>query len=97
MRYYGQLTNGAQAITPISFHPGDVGAIGFWADNSLASLPPAKLRVAIHDGKGWYHKELVVDSTKAKPWIGFRDPKTTDGASIRREDDGAVPLAWDAS
>ncbi|GAA3957691.1 hypothetical protein GCM10023085_45240 [Actinomadura viridis] len=97
VRYYGQLTDGPSAITPISLHPGDVGAIGFVGDNDLAKLPPAKLRVAVHDAKGWYAQHIVVDSTRPKPWFKFRDPTTTDGVSVQREDDGAVPVAWDAS
>lgn len=97
VRYYGLLTDGPAAITPISIHPGDVSSIGFWCDNDLADLPAAKLRVAIHDAKGWYAEHLTVDSTTAKPWIKFRDAKTTDGLSVQREDDGAVPVAFDAS
>lgn len=94
---YGQLADGPKAITPISIHPGWVDAIGFWGDNGLQQLPPAKLRVAIHDAKGWYAESVVVDSAGAKPWLKFRDPKTTDGASVQRLDDGAVRIAWDAS
>jgi hypothetical protein len=96
-RYYGQLRDGAGAITPICVHPGDVTAIGFYADNSLAGLPPVKLRVAVHDQKkGWaLIKEVTVDAREAKPW--FSVPKTTDAFSVRREDDGTVPVAWDAS
>ncbi|MEU5881050.1 peptidoglycan-binding protein [Spirillospora sp. NPDC047279] len=97
VRYYGQLNNGPAALTPISLHPGDVSNIGFWGDNGILQLPPAKLRVAVHDAKGWYSELLEVDSSKSKPWIKFRDAKTTDGISIRREDDGTVPIAWDAS
>lgn len=97
VRYYGLLTDGPAAITPISVHPGDVGSIGFVCDNGLAGLPPAKLRVAIHDKGGWYAEHLTVDSAAPKPWLKFRDAKTTDGISVQREDDGAVPVAWDAS
>lgn len=96
-RYYGPISGGAAALTVISLHPGDVSAIGFIGDNGIQQLPPAKIRVAVHDAKGWYARELVVDSTKPKPWFRFRDAKTTDGVSVRREDDGAVVLAYDAS
>ncbi|GAA2617775.1 CHAP domain-containing protein [Actinomadura fulvescens] len=97
VRYYGQLNNGPAAVTPISIHPGDASSIGFWGDNGIQQLPPANIRVAVHDARGWYSEILVVDSAKSKPWIRFRDPKTTDGVSVRREDDGAVAVAWDAS
>lgn len=97
VRYYGQLADGQGFITPISIHPGDVAAIGFIADNGLQGLPPAKLRVAIHDAKGWHVERIEVDSAKSKPWIKFPDPGTTDGLSVAREDDGAVHVAWDAS
>lgn len=97
VRYYGQLNTGPNAVTPISLHPGDVGAIGFIGDNGIAQKPPAKLRVAVHDKAGWYSREVTVDSTKAKAWFDFRDEKTTDGVSVVREDDGSVPVAWDAS
>jgi hypothetical protein len=97
VRYYGQLNNGPGAVTPISLHPGDVGAIGFICDNGIAEKPPVKLRVAVHDKQGWYAREIEVDSAKPKAWFDFRDSKTTDGVSIVREDDGSVPVAWDAS
>ena len=97
MRYYGTLTNGPAAVTPISFHGGDVAVIGFLGDNGLQNLPPAKLRVAVHDKNGWHVEHIVVDSAKAKPTVKFEDPKTTDGVSVQREDDGAVNVAWDAS
>jgi hypothetical protein len=97
VRYYGQLNNGPAAVTPISLHPGDVGSIGFVADNGILGKPPVRLRVAVHDTKGWYAREVTVDSTKPKPWFEFRDDRTTDGVSVVREDDGSVPVAWDAS
>lgn len=94
---YGQLADGAGAVTPISLPKGKVKAIGFWGDNGVQGLPPARLRVAVHDAKGWYSESVTVDSAKSKPWISFRDAATTDGLSIRREDDGAVHIGWDAS
>lgn len=98
VRYYDQLNNGPAAVTAISLHPGDLThGIGFWGDNGVQKLPPAKLRVAIHDHGGWYLEEVVVDALKPKPWVKFRDAKTTDGASVQRLDDGAVAVAWDAS
>jgi hypothetical protein len=97
VRYYGQLNNGPGAVTPISLHPGDVGSIGFITDNGIASLPPVQIRVAMHDTKGWYAKEVELDSKKAKVWFNFRDPKTTDGISVVRLDDNDIPVAWDAS
>lgn len=93
--YHGQLRDGAGAITPISIAAGAVSAIGFLCDNDLVKAPPPVLRVAMHDVKtGWHTKTVTVDSTKPKPWLKVAG--TVDGFSIRREDDGAVPVAWDA-
>lgn len=98
VRYFGQLNNGPSGtVTPISLHPGDVGSIGFVADNGIGGQPAVKIRVAVHDVKGWYVERREVDSTKLKAVVKFRDPKTTDGLSVQREDDNAVPVAWDAS
>lgn len=94
---YGQLADGPQAITPISLHKGAWSAIGFWCDNGLQGLPPAVLRVAVHDKDGWHVEHVTVDSAKPKPWFYFKDKASTDGVSVRREDDGAVHVAWDAS
>lgn len=95
---YGQLSDGPQAITPISLPKGKYKAIGFLGDNGLQHLPPAAIRVAMHSAAhGWDVKHLVVDSTKDKTWINFTHPEDTDGVSVQREDNGAVHLAWDAS
>lgn len=97
MMPYGNLNNGVNAITAISLHKGSYNAIGFFGDNGLQGKPPAKLRVAVHDKNGWDIHHLVVDSTKDKPWFKFRDPATTDGVSVQREDAGDVILGWDVA
>ncbi|MEV4253116.1 DUF1906 domain-containing protein [Spirillospora sp. NPDC049652] len=94
---YGQLINGANAVTPISLPRGEVKSIGFLCDNGLQQLPPAKLRLAIHDKNGWSIDQITVDSTKAKVVVQFKDPKSTDGVSVQRLDAGQVNVAWDCS
>lgn len=97
MPLYGQLNNGANAVTPISFPGGAAGAVGFLCDNGLQRLDPAKLRVAVHDTKaGWYIEEVTVSSSK-KSVLHFRNRSTTDGLSVQRLDAGQVNIAWDAS
>lgn len=93
---YGQLNNGADAVTPISF-PTGMRAIGFLCDNGLQKLSPAKLRVAVHDKNGWNVDDVTVDSSKPKTVVHFKDPSTTDGVSVQRADDGQVNVAWDCS
>lgn len=91
-----QINNGRMAVTSISLPKGKFKAIGFMGDNGLQNLPPAKIRVAVHSfAHGWHVEHLVVDSTKAKAWIGFPHDDT-DGVSVQREDDGAANLSWDA-
>ncbi|MFC4908523.1 DUF1906 domain-containing protein [Actinomadura gamaensis] len=94
---YGQLNNGANAVTPVSFPRGTLKAIGFVCDNGLQDLPPAQLRVAVHDAHGWSITQVTVDSTKPKTIVYFKDPTSTDGLSVQRSDDGQVNVAWDAS
>jgi hypothetical protein len=94
---YGELNTGANALTVITFPTTKAGAIGFGCDNGLQKLPPAKLRVAVRDAKGWDVQHVVVDSEKGKTVVHFRDRKTADMVSIQREDDGQVRVAWDAS
>lgn len=93
----GELNNGPKAVTAVSFPSGKAGAIGFICDNGIQQLPPAKLRVAVHDVKaGWDVQHVTVDSAKGKTVVHF--PRaSTDGLSIQREDNGDVNVAWDAS
>lgn len=92
----GQLASGQEAITAISLKKGAYGGIGFLADNGVQALPPASIRVAVHDAKGWHvTKGVLVDSSKPKPVIHFSD--SADGVSVQREDDGAVAVGWDVS
>ncbi len=95
---YGQLAEGQGAITPISLPKGRYKTIGFICDNGLQKLPPAKLRVAIHQGNGvWKIYTPTVDSAKGQAVVTFPTPATTDGISVRREDAGNVHVAWEVS
>lgn len=95
---FGLLNNGPQAITPISLPKGKYSAIGFIADNGLPGAPAVKLRVAMRVGvNNWQVLNVTVDSTKDKTTVVFSEKALTDGLSIRREDDGAVPVSWDVS
>ena len=94
----GLLTDGAQAITPISLPKGRYATIGFIADNGLQGLPPAQIRVAIHQGGGSWHTEHVsVDSAKGQTVITFPNKALTDGISVQREDAGGVHVAFEVS
>ncbi|MCW2912326.1 MAG: hypothetical protein JWN52_394 [Actinomycetia bacterium] len=95
---YGQLAGGPQTITPISLPKGRYKSIGFIADNGLQGLPAAQLRVAVHQGAGsWYLAMVTVDSAGGQTIVTFPNPGSTDGISIRREDSGDVPVAWEVS
>jgi lysozyme len=94
----GLLTDGANAITPIALPQGRYKTIGFTADNGLQGLPPAKLRVAVHQGVGnWHTEHVTVDSAKGQTVIVFPDQAHTDGISVQREDDGAVHVGFEVS
>lgn len=97
--YHGEVKTGSKALTVISIVPGSATSIGFYGDNGIEGKPPAKLRVAVHDKGGWYAEDVIVDSTKPKPWFRFRDKATTDAVSVLRigedEGDNAI-VAYDA-
>jgi hypothetical protein len=95
---YGQLAEGPKAITPVSLPKGRYKSIGFIADNGLQNLPAAKLRVAVnHGGNAWKVDTVTVDSAKGQTVVTFTDPGNTAGISVRREDDGAVHVAYEVS
>lgn len=94
---YGQLSEGAEAITPISLPKGRYKTIGLICDNGLQGLPPAQLRVAIHGGNGWTLHPTKVDSTTGQAVVAFPDPAATDGISVQRLDKGDVHVAWEVS
>jgi len=94
----GLLTDGANAITPIALPKGRYKTIGFIADNGLQGLPPAQLRVAVHQGVGnWHIEHITVDSAKGQAVITFPDQANTDGLSVQREDAGTVHVAYEVS
>lgn len=93
---YGTLSEGAQAITPISLPKGQYKTIGFFCDNGLQGLPPAQLRVAIHDTT-WHVSTVTVDGMKGQAVVTFPNIAETVGVSVRREDAGGVHIAWEVS
>jgi Rv2525c-like, glycoside hydrolase-like domain len=90
----GRLVDGAQAITAISLPRGRYKTIAFIADNGLQRLPAARLRVAVHRVGSWHVVTTTVDSAQGQIVVTFPDPATTDGISVRREDEGDVHVAW---
>lgn len=103
---FGQLKNGAGAKDVLAVPQGSGTNIAFGADNSLQGLPPAMIRVAVRDAKGWDVHQVEVDGTmvgkdgKPNPVqavVHFRDPKTSGVISIRREDVGDVNVGWEIS
>jgi hypothetical protein len=94
---YGQLAEGATAITPIAIPKGRYKQIGFIADNGLQGLPSAQIRVAVQHAGAWHIDHVTVDSKKDQTVVTFTDPGNTVGLSIRREDQGDVHVAWEIS
>jgi hypothetical protein len=95
---YGQLADGADAVTPIALPVGKYHEIGFFGDNGLQGKPAAKLRVAIHArGRGWDIHEAAVDSAHGQTVITFAKPADTDGVSVERTDTGDVQIGWEIS
>jgi hypothetical protein len=94
----GLLADGQKAITPISLPRGKFKTIGFIADNGLQGLPPAQLRVAVHQGAGhWDTATYKVDSAKGQTVVTFSDQANTDGISVQRLDAGDVHVAYEVS
>jgi hypothetical protein len=94
----GRLGEGPQVVTPIALPKGRYQTAGFVCDNGLQGKPPARLRVAICTGAGsWRVEQVTVDSTQGQTVVTFADPGGTVGLSVRREDDGDVHVAWQAS
>jgi hypothetical protein len=92
---YGLLSEGPQALTPISLPPGAFAQVSFFADNGLQGLPPAQLRVSMGLDDGTWQVEFVqVDSSLGQTIVLFPDPKRTTGLSIQRVDAGDVHVAW---
>ncbi len=94
----GQLNYGKTgATTTLSVPKGKLKFIGLAADNGVAGHAPVKLRIAQHLGGGnWrVEKDVVVDSGRDKTTRPL-DP-SCDEVSISYEDDGLVPVGWDAS
>ena len=94
----GQLNTGANAVTAIAVPHGSGTNIVFGCDNGLQGLPPAVLRVAIHDNAGWHiTNNVTVDSAKGQAGITFRDPGTTGVISVRRQDAGQAVVGYAVS
>ena len=94
----GQLNTGANAVTAIAVPHGSATNIVFGCDNGLQGLPPAVLRVAIHDNTGWHiTNNVTVDSTKGQTGIIFKDPGTTGVISVHRQDAGQAVVGYAVS
>jgi GH25 family lysozyme M1 (1,4-beta-N-acetylmuramidase) len=107
---YGQLNRGAGEVTPISWDTGRYKAVGFFADTDLAG-PGAdgkpqtvKLHVRYHvwdktvPGGKHVDKDITVSSPTGKTVVSFgTDAAHVDAVSVRRDDDGAIPVSYDAS
>ena len=94
----GLLNMGANAVTAIAVPHGSGTNIVFGCDNGVQGLPPAVLRVAIHDTNGWHiTNNVTVDSTKGQTGIVFADPGTTGVISVHRQDTGEVVVGYAVS
>jgi lysozyme len=94
----GQLNTGASAVTVITVPHGSGTNIVFGCDNGVQGLPPAVLRVAIHDNTGWHiTTNVTVDSTKGQMGISFQDPGSTGVISVVRQDAGQAVVGYAVS
>ena len=94
----GQLNTGADAVTAIAVPHGSGTNIVFGCDNGVQGLPPAVLRVAIHDTNGWHiTNNVTVDSTKGQTGVVFADPGSTGVISVRRQDAGQAVVGYAVS
>lgn len=93
----GQLFNGANAATPITFKRGAYGHIGFAAGDDPKVPNRASLLVQVHDVKGWHDNALTVAAEDGQPIVKFPDPATTNIVRVVRTDGGDVPVAWEVS
>ena len=94
----GQLNTGADAVTAIAVPHGSGTNIVFGCDNGVQGLPPAVLRVAIHDTNGWHiTNDVTVDSTKGQTGVVFPDPGSTGVISVRRQDAGQAVVGYAVS
>ena len=94
----GELNNGANAVTVIAVPHGTGTNIVFGCDNGLQGLPPAVLRVAIHDQNGWHiTNNVAVDSAKGQNGVIFPNPASTGVISVRRQDAGQAVVGYAVS
>lgn len=93
----GQLLNGANAATPISFKRGAYKEIGFGAGDDPKVPNRSSLLVQVHDIKGWHDNALTVAAEDGQPIVKFPDPATTNIVRVVRTDGGDVPVAWEVS
>ena len=94
----GQLNTGAGAVTAIAVPHGSGTNIVFGCDNGVQGLPPAVLRVAIHDNTGWHiTNNVTVDSTKGQTGVVFQDPGSTGVISVDRQDAGQAVVGYAVS
>jgi lysozyme len=93
----GQLNTGENAVTVIAVPPGSGTRIAFGCDNGLQGLPPAVLRVAIHDSQWHITNDVTVDSAKGQAVVKFPNAGQTGVISVRRQDAGQVMVGYEVS
>jgi hypothetical protein len=90
----GQLNTGKNVLTVIAVPPGTAHHIAFGCDNSIQGLPPAKLRVAIHDTKWHITLDVTVASAAGLKVMAFPNPAKTGVISVVRTDAGKAPIGY---
>jgi hypothetical protein len=90
----GQLNTGKNALTVIAVPAGTAHHIAFGCDNSIQGLPPAKLRVAIHDTKWHITLDVTVASAAGLKVMAFPNPAKTGVISVVRTDAGKAPIGY---
>jgi len=93
----GQLNNGAGAVSVVTVPHGTGTNVTFGCDNGLQGLPPAVLRVAIHDQHGWHVTNNVTVDSGGQVGVKFPDPGSTGVISVRRQDAGEVVVGYEVS
>jgi hypothetical protein len=90
----GQLNTGKNAVTVIAVPAGTAHHIAFGCDNSIQGLPPAKLRVAIHDTKWHITLDVTVTGAAGLKVMAFPNPSKTGVISVVRTDAGKAPIGY---
>lgn len=98
---HGQLLEGPKALTVIALPRGRFRTLVLFCDNYIESKMPVELRVAFwHTEYGFQVRNpVLLDGSKGPVEIQFGNSRKIShedmgGISIRREDEGDVPVAW---